>query len=499
MRADRLLSALLQLQAHGQLTGRELARRLEVSERTIHRDMEALSAAGVPVFALRGSNGGWQLDEGWRTQVPGLDDAELRALLMSQPRALGDPRLASTAERALGKLLASLPAAMRDRAVSMRQRLYVDPTAWTGTSEDLSMLPVVQDAVSRDRKLAFVYRKTTRGQDGWTREARTVDPLGLIAKGSTWYLYAQTPAGYRTYRISRMEEAVMLDAPCERPQGFDLAEYWKLSTDRFQDEARREAEAVMRAQAERREAERRIAQEIEIARQVQARLFPQTQPPLRTLDYAGICIQARQVGGDYYDFLDLGSGRLGFVVGDISGKGIAAALLMANLQASLRGQSAIAWNHPERLLHSVNRLFFENTADNAYATLIFAEYDDASQRLRYANCGHLSGLILRADKEPDLLPSTCPVVGLFADWECRTEETQLFPGDTLAIYTDGVTESCNADGEEFGEQRLIEVLLRHRTLPASDLLHAVVEGLRQFSPHEQHDDITLIVVHCVAG
>src|SRR5580692_6153282 len=132
MRAARLLSELLLLQAHGRLTGKQIATKLGVSERTVHRDMDALSAAGVPVFALRGSRGGWQLDEDWRTQVPGLDEAELRALLMAQPRVLGDPALASAAERALGKLMAALPASMRDRAASIRQRLHVDTTAWRG-------------------------------------------------------------------------------------------------------------------------------------------------------------------------------------------------------------------------------------------------------------------------------------------------------------------------------------------------------------------------------
>src|SRR5574341_2393513 len=128
MRADRLLSVLLLLQANGKQTGRELAARLEVSERTIHRDMDALSTAGVPVFAVRGIRGGWQLDESWRTQVPGLDDAELRALLMAQPRVLGDSRLAAAAERAIDKLMAALPGSLRKRAASMRQRLYVDTT-----------------------------------------------------------------------------------------------------------------------------------------------------------------------------------------------------------------------------------------------------------------------------------------------------------------------------------------------------------------------------------
>src|ERR1043165_1935921 len=148
MKSDRLLSALLMLQAHGRLTGRAMAKRLEVSMRTVHRDMEALSAAGVPVFALRGAQGGWRLDEGWRTEVPGLDEAELRALLMSHPRVRGDVRLAAAAESALAKLMASLPAAMRERAASIRQRLHVDTRAWRGTGEDLSMLPVVEALVS---------------------------------------------------------------------------------------------------------------------------------------------------------------------------------------------------------------------------------------------------------------------------------------------------------------------------------------------------------------
>src|SRR5215813_13479886 len=162
MRADRLLSELLLLQAHGRLTGRALAKRLEVSERTVHRDMEALSAAGVPVYALRGAQGGWQLDEDWRTQVPGLDEAELRALLMAQPRVIGDPKLAAAAERALGKLMAALPDSMRERAASIRRRLHVDTSAWRGSSDNLAALPIVQDAVARDRKLSFQYKPSGR-------------------------------------------------------------------------------------------------------------------------------------------------------------------------------------------------------------------------------------------------------------------------------------------------------------------------------------------------
>lgn len=259
------------------------------------------------------------------------------------------------------------------------------------------------------------------------------------------------------------------------------------------DDATRDLVAQRRAAAQRRESERRTAQELEIARQVQARLFPQTLPPVKTLDYAGICIQAREVGGDYYDFLSLGRNQVGLVVGDISGKGIAAALLMANLQANLRSQCAIALDQTQRLLRSANQLFFQNTTASAYATLFFAEYDDELQRLRYVNCGHLAGLLLRNNNSLELLNSTATVLGLFEEWDCSIEESRIYPGDLLVLYTDGITESFNAATEEFGEQRLVEALRRNRDLPPSALLTAIVDEVRNFSPLEQHDDITLIV------
>ena len=263
------------------------------------------------------------------------------------------------------------------------------------------------------------------------------------------------------------------------------------------DEVTHAVETQRRILAHRQEAERRTTQELEIAQQVQSRLFPQTLPRMRTLEYAGICHQARQVGGDYYDFLDLGGERLGLVVGDISGKGIAAALLMANLQANLRSQAAVALDNPRRFLCSVNQLFCQNTFGGSFATLFFAEYDDTARRLRYINCGHLCALLLRADDSLDRLNSTATILGAFKDWECEVEESQLFPGDTLALYTDGVTEAFSPQREEFGEDRLVAALRRHRDLPPCDLLSSVVEEVRHFSPHEQHDDITLIIAKCL--
>jgi serine phosphatase RsbU (regulator of sigma subunit) len=265
------------------------------------------------------------------------------------------------------------------------------------------------------------------------------------------------------------------------------------------DEVSQALDAQRRAMAEKLEFERRAVQELEIAKQVQARLFPQTLPPVTSLDYAGVCIQARAVGGDYYDFLDFGGQRLGLVIGDIAGKGIAAALLMANLQANLRSQCAIALLEPERLLCSVNQLFYENTIESAYATLFFAEYDDKARRLRYANCGHLAGLLVRTDRTVERLDSTSTVLGLFKEWDCSIAERMMFAGDMLALYTDGVSESFNDVEEEYGEERLIEALLRHRELSSQALLASVVDDVRQFSPHEQHDDITLIVAKCIAN
>jgi serine phosphatase RsbU (regulator of sigma subunit)/catechol 2,3-dioxygenase-like lactoylglutathione lyase family enzyme len=275
------------------------------------------------------------------------------------------------------------------------------------------------------------------------------------------------------------------------------------------DEVTRALEVQRRAAAERLEAERRTAQELEIATQVQANLFPQTLPPVGTLDYAGMCIQARQVGGDYYDFLDLGSlhrldrgatrdlpaaaWHLAFVLADISGKGISSALLMANLQANLRSRYALALDDLPRLLCSVNRLFCENTPDGRYATLFFAVYDDRSRELEYANCGHNAALLLRADDSIERLGATATVIGLFPEWQCDTRRVILAPGDTLALYTDGVTESFDEAGEEFGECRLIDVLRRNCELPARALTASVVEAVQRFSPREQHDDITLIV------
>ncbi len=224
--------------------------------------------------------------------------------------------------------------------------------------------------------------------------------------------------------------------------------------------------------AEKLEAERRTAREMEIARDVQARLLPQSTPDLKTIECAGRCLQARSVGGDYYDFLDSGPGQVGLVLADVSGKGVHAALLMANLQAHLRSLSRLTRYTAERMtaldltssLDEVNRILFKSTAAQHYTTLCFGLYDDDSRCLTYVNCGHTSAILLRAGGQVERLAYSATVIGLFENWDWVARETDLAPGDLLAIFSDGVTEAMRGE-EEFGESRLLDDLRNTAKLP----------------------------------
>ncbi|HEU4390061.1 MAG TPA: YafY family protein [Blastocatellia bacterium] len=232
MRADRLVSIMLLLQVHRRMTARELARRVEVSERTIHRDMDALSAAGIPVVAERGAGGGWMLVEGYRTNLTGLKEAEVQALFLTQPvQVLSDLKLDKASEAAMLKLLAALPSAHRRDADYARQRIHVDVTGWSRYEEAIPFLPTIQEAVWRERKLRINYQ---RGADCDDVE-RLIDPLGLVAKRSAWYLVAAVDGDVRSYRVSRVLDATMTDLPFTRPKDFDLATYWRQSTTVFKD------------------------------------------------------------------------------------------------------------------------------------------------------------------------------------------------------------------------------------------------------------------------
>jgi phosphoserine phosphatase RsbU/P len=244
--------------------------------------------------------------------------------------------------------------------------------------------------------------------------------------------------------------------------------------------------------AERLEAERRASYEMDIAQEIQRRLFPQTSPAMATLEYAGGCKQARAVGGDYFDFLEREPGRLGLVLADVSGKGISAALLMASLQAILRSQHA-AIRDPADLLRAVNRVFYPSAAPNRFATVFFAEYEDATRRLRYVNCGHNAPAVLRADARVDRLPATATVLGLFAELECTVAETVLGPGDVLLVFSDGASEAFSDSGEEYGEDRLIQVARGLNGEPVQAMVDAVAREVQAFSGREQEDDLTLLI------
>ena len=253
----------------------------------------------------------------------------------------------------------------------------------------------------------------------------------------------------------------------------------------------RQIEAERERVADAAERARRAAQDIRIAKQVQAGLFPRLRPSVQTLDYAGLCLQARQVGGDYFDFLDFGSGRLGLVLGDVSGKGIGAALLMANLQAHIRSHYSQYPDDLPALLVSVNRLFLESAPSASYASLFFGIYDDRSRRLTYINCGHPPVLVLRHDGRTEWLHATSYVIGMFEEWSGESRSIDLAPGDAFVLYTDGVTEAIDQNGTEFGALEM-ESVCRRAPHDAAAMLDALVVAVRTFSGDRQTDDITVV-------
>ncbi|WP_028782207.1 helix-turn-helix transcriptional regulator [Thalassobacillus devorans] len=230
MRGDRLVSILLLLQAQGQMTAKELAEKLEVSERTIYRDMEALSGTGIPVIAERGKNGGWSLLEDYQTDLTGLKEPEIRALFVSpSAQLLEDLGMARTSEEARNKLAASLPSIYRENAKNVWNRIHIDTSGWRKQKEEITSFEVLKDAIWNENKLKISYQRA----DG-KKDDRIVAPLGLVAKSDLWYLIASKVNGeLRTYRASRIQHAVPVNETFERPANFDLAQYWKSSTQAF--------------------------------------------------------------------------------------------------------------------------------------------------------------------------------------------------------------------------------------------------------------------------
>ena len=242
----------------------------------------------------------------------------------------------------------------------------------------------------------------------------------------------------------------------------------------------------------------KLNRELEIAREVQQRLFPQKLPPVPGLDYCGACRPALGVGGDYYDFLELPDGYFGIALGDVSGKGIAAALMMATLQASLRGEAMRGSSDLGQMIGMVNHLVFEASTANRYATFFYAEYEPGGRTLSYVNAGHNPPMLFRKDESGFKvlrLEVGGTVIGLLERFPFQQASVTLAPGDLLVLYTDGVSEAMNPQDEEWGEARMLEALERCYGLGAQQTLEYTMAAADEFaSGAPQHDDMTLVVL-----
>jgi len=243
----------------------------------------------------------------------------------------------------------------------------------------------------------------------------------------------------------------------------------------------------------------RLNREVEIAREVQERLFPQTLPPIRGIEYAGACRPALGVGGDYYDFLALPGGQLGIAIGDVSGKGIAAALTMASLQASLRGEATRMTDDLAALVSNVNRLVYEASSANRYATFFYGQYNPSSRQFTYVNAGHNPPMLFhRSAGEWQLsrLETGGTVVGLLESFPYQQGVVTIAPDDVFIAYTDGISEAMNNADEEWGEERMVATIRRCTGLSPSETIASLMQAADGFvAGAKQHDDMTLVVVH----
>jgi sigma-B regulation protein RsbU (phosphoserine phosphatase) len=245
---------------------------------------------------------------------------------------------------------------------------------------------------------------------------------------------------------------------------------------------------------------RRLENEVQAASRVQQRLFPGWRPAMAGLDYAGACRAARGVSGDYYDFIELPSGRLAILLADVCGKGMPAALLAASLHAAVRAYAPDAGRACGDLVAKVNRLLFDTTAAERFVTAFYAVYDPRDRSLTWANAGHCPPLLLRHSSSITRLNSLTPPAGLFAAISSAQRTLRLNPGDRLLIFSDGITEARNASGEEFGDERLEELFQDARNLPAAHICEAILAQVTQFTRGcPQADDLTLIAARVSAG
>jgi phosphoserine phosphatase RsbU/P len=315
--------------------------------------------------------------------------------------------------------------------------------------------------------------------------------IALLAVGSAVYLTSSiTGAVHQLYAGTKRVEAGDFDHEI-RNMGQDQLGELAVSFNQMT----RSIRELLRVSAEK----QRLDQEMRIAAQVQFQLFPRSVPGIAKLDFApGVCIPARSVSGDYYDYIDIAPGRVGIVVADVCGKGVSAALMMANLQANLRGQVGQGDSYRvERIVQRVNQQLVDSVIDASYITLFYAEFDEKTDTLRYTNAGHNPPLLLRRKRSDGIerLERGGTVLGLFRDVVFEGGELKMESGDLLVAFTDGLIEARNPGNEEYGEERLIAAIIEHCHLSAADVEKNILRSVKEWtSDAEQEDDLTLVVV-----
>lgn len=245
---------------------------------------------------------------------------------------------------------------------------------------------------------------------------------------------------------------------------------------------------------ERRAGEERLEREVRIAQEVQARLFPQKVPQSAGLDCHGVCRPARGVAGDYYDFLELDRGHLGVALGDVAGKGISAALLMASLQGALRSHASLSDDGPAQAARAINAQIHALTDSNRFATFFWAVFEESGRALTYVNAGHNPPMLLRRGGAVERLATGGPPLGVFADAQYKQGTTALAPGDVLLVFSDGITEAPGENDAEFGEARLESALRDRAALPPAELCDAIIAAVLEYQAGApQEDDMTVVV------
>jgi len=235
--------------------------------------------------------------------------------------------------------------------------------------------------------------------------------------------------------------------------------------------------------------------ELTSAGEIQRRFMPQSRPRIDGVDYSARCRQMHAIGGDFYDFVPFANGRLAITIGDASGKGVSAALMMSNVLSSLRTAAFFVGHNPAAAIAAVNRQVYDSSPADRYATLFYGAFDSATRTLRYVNAGHCPPMLIRRDNSILWLDQGGAPVGMFPDWKYEEGFIELHPGDFVVAYTDGVVEATDPDGEEWGVENLRQIVAGARRRTADDMVDAIFDVMDQFALGVQADDATALVLN----